>query len=118
MRIAHVIDSLEVGGAEAVVAALCRLQRSAGHQVSVHCLFKGGVLAEALAKEEFPVSVHGPASAKRVVWRLYREFQRSRPNVVHCHNKAATVRAAAVARLAGAGAVFSTRHGMAAPPYR
>jgi glycosyltransferase involved in cell wall biosynthesis len=118
MRIAHVIDSMEVGGAEAVVAALCRLQAAAGQQVSVHCLFKGGALADSLAKEGFPVTVYGPAPAGKLVWRLYREFRRVKPNVVHCHNKAATVHAAPVARAAGARAVFSTRHGMAAPPYR
>ncbi len=117
MRIAHVIDSMEIGGAEAVVAALCRLQAAAGHQVSVHCLFKGGTLAEKLETEGFPVFVHGPA-AGQFIWRLYREFRRIRPNVVHCHNKAATVQAAPAARMAGVRAVFSTRHGMAAPPYR
>jgi glycosyltransferase involved in cell wall biosynthesis len=118
MRIAHVIDSMEVGGAEAVVAALCRLQAAAGHQVSVHCLFRGGALAEKLDTDGFSVFVHGPAAAGTLIWRLYREFQRIGPNVVHCHNKAATVHAAPPARMAGVRAVFSTRHGMAAPPYR
>lgn len=117
MRIAHVIDSMEVGGAEAVVAALCRLQAAAGHQVSVHCLFKGGTLAEKLEKEGVPIFVHGPAAGK-LIWRLYREFRRIGPNVVHCHNKTATVHAAPAARMAGARAVFSTRHGMAARPHR
>ena len=35
MVIAH-HDSLEVGGAEAVVMALCRLHGAAGHSVEVH----------------------------------------------------------------------------------
>ena len=116
MRIAHVIDSMEVGGAEAVVAALCRLQAAAGHQVSVHCLFKGGTLAEKLDIDGVPIFVHGPAGGK-LVWRLYREFRRIAPNVVHCHNKTATVHAAPAARMAGVQAVLSTRHGMAAAPY-
>jgi len=118
IRIAHVIDSMEVGGAEAVVAALCRLQAAAGHEVSVHCLFKGGAVAEKLETDGFRVVVHGPAAAGKLIWRLFREFRRIGPNVVHCHNKAATVHAAPAARTAGVGAVFSTRHGMAAPPYR
>ena len=118
MKIAHVIDSLEVGGAEAVVAALSRLQVATGNQVSVHCLLKGGPLAEELAKEGIPVSVYGPPHSGNPVWRLYRDFRRIRPNVVHCHNKAATVRAAGIARVTGTEAVFSTRHGMAPPPYR
>jgi len=118
MRIAHVIDSMEVGGAEAVVAALCRLQAAAGHEVSVHCLFKGGAVAEKLAADGFRVVVHSPASAGKLIWRLFREFRRIRSNVVHCHNKSATVHASPAARMAGVGAVLSTRHGMAAPPYR
>jgi len=118
MRIAHVIDSMEVGGAEAVVDALCRLQAAAGHQVSVHCLLRGGPLAEKLATEGFPIFVHGPATSGKLIWRLYRELRRIGPNVVHCHNKSATVHAAPAARIAGIHAVFSTRHGMAAPPYR
>jgi glycosyltransferase involved in cell wall biosynthesis len=118
MRIAHVIDSLEVGGAEAVVVALCRLQAAAGEEVAVHCLFKGGALADELALEGFRVFVHGPGSSAKLAWRLYREFRRTNLDVVHCHNKTATVHAAPAAHASGVRAVFSTRHGIAAPPYR
>lgn len=118
MVIAHVIDSMEVGGAEAVVAALCRLQRAAGHVVSVHCLHEKGAVAEQLQREGIPVFVHGPASPPMILWRLYRALRRTRVAVVHCHNKSATVHAAGVARLAGARVLVSTRHGMAALPYR
>jgi L-malate glycosyltransferase len=118
MKIAHVIDSMDIGGAEAVVAALCRLQAAAGHQVSVHCLFKGGSIADELASDGIPIYVHGPAAAGTLMWGIHRTFRRTRPNVVHCHNKASTVHAAPAGRMAGVRAVFSTRHGMAAPPYR
>jgi glycosyltransferase involved in cell wall biosynthesis len=118
MVIAHVIDSMDVGGAEAVVAALCRLQMAAGHTVSVHCLFDKGVVAEQLEMDGVPVLVHGPAPPAGIVWRIYKAFRTLRPAVVHCHNKSATVHAAAVARLAGARVLVSTRHGMAALPYR
>jgi len=118
MVIAHVIDSMEVGGAEAVVAALCRLQQSAGHVVSVHCLHHGGAIGDQLSADGVPVLVHGPASTCTLLLRLYQGFRRLRPSVVHCHNKSATVHAAAAARLAGARVLVSTRHGMAALPYR
>jgi glycosyltransferase involved in cell wall biosynthesis len=118
MRIAHVIDSLEVGGAEAVVAALCRLQLRAGHSPEVHCLQAGGLLAGRLAAEGVPVHIHGPGMPWILIWRLWHAFRRSKPDVVHCHNKAATVHAAAVARLAGVRGILTTRHGLAAPPYR
>jgi glycosyltransferase involved in cell wall biosynthesis len=118
MVIAHVIDSLEVGGAETVVMALCRLHAAAGHRVEVHCLTMAGRLAAELEKEGVPVYVHACGSAWQSIWQLFRAFQRSRPDVVHCHNKAATVRAAAAARLTGARAIVSTRHGLAPLPFR
>jgi glycosyltransferase involved in cell wall biosynthesis len=118
MKIAHVIDSMELGGAEAVVLLLARRQMQAGHSVEVHCLIKKGPLADKLEEEGVRIWLHGPSSRLRESWRLYRAFKRSRLDVVHCHNKAATVRAAGAARLAGVGAVLTTRHGMAALPYR
>ena len=63
MVIAHVIDSLEVGGAEMVVAALCRSHDAAGHRVEVHCLGDVGPLAAELERDGVPVYVH--ASGER-----------------------------------------------------
>ncbi len=118
MTIAHVIDSLEVGGAEMVVATLCRSHAAAGHRVEVHCLMTAGRLAAELEQEGVPVYVHASGSALRSIGKLLRAFRRSRPDVVHCHNKTATIRAAAAARLTGARAIVSTRHGLAPAPYR
>ena len=118
MVIAHVIESLEIGGAEQVVAALARLQAAAGHSPHVHCVMKGGSIADALNREGIPVWVHAAPRTRAVMWSLFRRFRRSAPEVVHCHNKAATLRAAPMARLAGVPTVVSTRHGMAIPPYR
>jgi glycosyltransferase involved in cell wall biosynthesis len=118
MTIAHVIDSMDIGGAEAVVLQLSRRQRRSGHVVEVHCLMKKGPLGALLEREGVRVWLHGPSSPTSAMWRLYRAFCQSRPDVVHCHNKTATVRAAVGARLAGARVVLATRHGMAALPYR
>src|SRR5262249_56693583 len=115
--IAHVIDSLEIGGAETVVAALSRSHAAAGHRVEVHCLMARGPLAAEL-EQQVPVFVHGSPASQGSARTLFNTFRRSRPDVVHCHNKTATVRAAASARLAGAGAVVSTRHGMIPLPFR
>src|SRR5262245_7736876 len=118
MVIAHVIDSLGVGGAETVVATLCRSHVAAGHRVEVHCLMTAGSLAAELAQETVPVYVHASSRAAKSVWKLLRALNRSRPDIVHCHNKTATIRAAAAARLTGARAVVSTRHGMGPQPFR
>jgi glycosyltransferase involved in cell wall biosynthesis len=116
--IAHVIDSLEVGGAEVVVATLCRSHAAAGHRVEVHCLMAAGPLAEELRRDGVPVYVHARRKTRRSAWMLFRALRRSRPDVVHCHNKTPTIRAAVIARLAGSRAVISTRHGLVAPPWR
>lgn len=118
MVIAHVIDSLEVGGAETVVTALCRSHAAAGHRVEVHCLSAVGPLAAELEQEGVSVYVHASGSGRRSAWTLFRAFQRSRPDVVHCHNKTATIRAAVAARVTGARAIISTRHGMGPLPFR
>lgn len=119
MVIAHVIDSLEVGGAEMVVVALCRAHAAAGHHVEVHCLTMAGPLASDLEEQGIPVYAHASArhSALRSAWKLFRAFRQSRPDVVHCHNKTATICAAAAARLTRA-AIVSTRHGMGPQPFR
>ena len=118
MVIAHVIDSLEVGGAETVVAGLCRSHAAAGHRVEVHCLMAAGRLAIELEQEGVRVSVHVSNSAWASVWKLFRAFRSSRPDVVHGHNKVATIRAAVAARLTGTRAVVSTRHGIVPLPFR
>jgi glycosyltransferase involved in cell wall biosynthesis len=118
MRIAHVIDSLEVGGAESVVAALCRSHLASGHHLEVHCLMAGGRFATELTQEGVEVFVHGSATKPGSAFGLFTSFRKSRPEVVHCHNKTATVRAAVAARLAGVNALVSTRHGMVPLPFR
>jgi len=117
MKIIHVVDSMEMGGAEMLVARFCRWQRSEGHTPAVHCLMGGGSLARQLEQEGIRVRVHGLTASGfgkvRLMRDLYREFARERPDVVHCHNVSPTILAAPTARWAGVRAIFSTRHGMA-----
>lgn len=118
LRIAHVGDSMEMGGAEKLTATLCRLQRDRGHTASVHCLYRLGVLGEELKAEGFEVILHHPCSFLQLARALYRSFRRSRPDVVHCHNATAAIMAAFPARLAGVKTVIATRHGLVKPPYQ
>jgi len=118
LNIAHVGDSMEMGGAEKLTATLCRMQRELGHTASVHCLYRLGVLGEELQSEGFEVILHHPSSFLHLVSSLYRSFRRSRPDVVHCHNATAAIMAAVPARLAGVKTVIATRHGLVKPPYQ
>ncbi|MGB2899140.1 MAG: glycosyltransferase [Candidatus Acidiferrum sp.] len=118
LRIAHVVDSMEMGGAEKLTATLCRLQRDRGHTASVHCLYLVGVLGEELQAEGFEVILYQPCSFFHQMHCLYRAFRRSHPDVVHCHNATAAIIAAFPARLAGVKTVIVTRHGLVKPPYQ
>ena len=117
MKIIHVVYSLEMGGAEVLVSQLCRIQRAAGHDVSICAYSKLGAVGETLRAEGFEVHVHGEAHPVRTMLRYFRLFRRTKPDVVHCHNVAATLQAAMSARLAGVRRVGSTRHSLVDPPY-
>jgi glycosyltransferase involved in cell wall biosynthesis len=115
MQIWHVIDSLEVGGAETMVATLCREQRRAGLLPSVHCLLRGGKLADDLRACHIPVTVHGPASLPAIGRRLFRLMRSAPPDAVHCHNETPAIVCAAAARMAGVPSIIATYHGMVVP---
>jgi glycosyltransferase involved in cell wall biosynthesis len=118
MKIAHVVDSMEVGGAETLVMQMCRLQREQGHDPCVYAIAALGPLGEQLRKEGFNVQAnlggHMPDSARN----LFHLFKETRPDVAHLHNPTPTYYAAPAARVAGVPSIVSTRHNLAAPPRR
>lgn len=117
MKIIHVVYSLEMGGAEILVAQLCRLQREHGHDASVIAYSNLGSVGEQLLTEGFSILVLGESPFPKTLLRFVKAFRRLRPDVVHCHNPAPTLQAAIPARLAGTRSVLSTRHSLVAPPY-
>ena len=118
LNIAHVNDSMEMGGSEKLTAILCRLQRSLRHNASVNCLYSVGALGKELQAEGFEVTLHQPSSPFGLMRSLYRKFKSFTPDVVHCHNTTAAVLAALPARLAGVKTVIVTRHSLVQPPYQ
>lgn len=117
MKIVHAIYSLEMGGAEVLVAQLCRIQRAHGHEVSVCAYSNLGVIGEGLMAEGFEIYVPGEAHPLKTMWRYFQLFRGMKPDVVHCHNPAATIHAAVSARMAGVRAVIATRHRVEPLPY-
>ncbi len=116
MKIVHAVYSMELGGAEMLVAQLGRIQRAAGHDVSVCAFSRLGPLGEVLRDEGLHVHLMGEAPVWKTMLRYLRLFRRMQPDVVHCHNPAPTLQAAMGAWLAGAR-VISTRHSLVSPPY-
>lgn len=115
MRIWHLIDTLEVGGAETMVATLCQHQRDAGLSPSVHCVERGGEIADQLEEQGIPVHIHGVSSLVRLSFRLARMMKKLQPQVIHCHNASAAIAGAPAAYMAGLKAVIATRHGLVPP---
>jgi glycosyltransferase involved in cell wall biosynthesis len=118
MKIAHVVDSMEVGGAETIVAQMCRLQREQGHDPEVYAIATLGALGERLQADGFVVRANVGKHLSDSTRNFYRIFKKSRPDVVHLHNPTPTIYAAMAARLAGTPSIVSTRHSLVAPPRR
>ncbi|MGH9561432.1 MAG: glycosyltransferase [Terracidiphilus sp.] len=118
MRIAHVVDSMEVGGAEVLVAQMCERQRELGHEPSVLAVAALGELGACLQHEGFSVQANVGRHLSDAVPNFYRIFKDLRPDAVHLHNPTPTIYAALPAKLSGASSVVSTRHSLVAPPHR
>jgi L-malate glycosyltransferase len=118
MKIAHVVDSMEVGGAEVLVSQMCRLQREQGHDPHVYAIATLGPLGEQLRKEGLIVQPHMGRHLSDAMLNFFRLFKESRPDVVHLHNPTPTIYAAFAARMAGVPSIVSTRHSLVAPPRR
>ena len=118
MKIAHVVDSMEVGGAETLVSQMCNLQRERGHDPCVYALASLGPLGERMRMEGFAVQPNVGRHLADSFRNFFRIFKESRPDVVHLHNPTPTIYAAVAARMAGVPSIVSTRHSLVAPPRR
>lgn len=118
MKIAHVVDSMEVGGAETLVLQMCRLQRELGHEPSVYAIATLGALGKRMQEEGFLVQANVGSHLLDTTRAFFRIFRNSRQDVVHLHNSTPTIYAAPAARMAGVPSIVSTRHSLVAPPYQ
>lgn len=116
MKIAHIVDSMEVGGAEMLVSQMCHLQREYGHEPCVYAVGPLGALGERMRSEGFSVHPNVGSHLLDSIRNFFHIFKSSRPDVVHLHNPTPTIYAAMAARMAGVPSVVSTRHSLVAPP--
>jgi L-malate glycosyltransferase len=117
MKIVHVVDSMQMGGAETLVLQMCQLQRMQGHEVSVYALAALGELGERMRADGFHVVANVGEHFTDSTFNLYRLFRKFRPDVAHLHNPRPTIYASLAARLAGTASIISTRHSLVAPPH-
>lgn len=116
MKIAHVVDSMEVGGAETLVLQMCHSQRELGHEPHVYAVAALGPLGERMRAEGFTVQPNMGRHLSDATYSFFRLFKMSQPDVVHLHNPTPTIYAAAAARIAGVPSIVSTRHSLVASP--
>jgi glycosyltransferase involved in cell wall biosynthesis len=117
MKIAHVVDSMEVGGAEMLVLQMCRMQRELGHDPRVYAVAALGPLGERMRSEGFCVQPNVGRHLPDSVRNFFRIFRTDSPDVVHIHNPTPTIYASMAARTAGVPSIISTRHSLVAPPH-
>lgn len=118
MKIAHIVDSMEVGGAEMLVLQMCRLQRELGHDPRVYAVAALGPLGERLRSEGFSVEPNVGRHLSDSVQNFSRIFKSDPPDVAHIHNPTPTIYASMAARRAGVPSIISTRHSLVAPPHK
>ncbi len=114
VKIAHILGSLGMGGAERVALDLAYEQQKAGHEVVVLSLAEegGGPLASAFQAAEIPV--HHVPKRSGLDWSLpvrsARVLRRLGIEIAHTHNTRPLAYAAAAARLSGI-VVIHSKHG-------
>ncbi len=116
MKIAHVVDSMEVGGAEILVSQMCRLQREQGHEPRIYAVASLGDLGKQMRTEGFLGQANVGEHLWGAAWNFFNIFKKDLPDVVHLHNPTPTIYAALSARVAGVPSIVSTRHSLVAPP--
>jgi L-malate glycosyltransferase len=110
LRIAHVLHTLEGGGAEHIV---CDLARRGDLAMAVVCLDGAGSL-EATARR-LGVAIHCTHRRQGTDWRqvgrIVRFIRTWRPDVIHAHQYAPYLYAALAATATGFGPIIFTEHG-------
>jgi len=111
-KVLHVVESLQAGGAERVVAEYAKWHDRSRYEPDVCCVLSAGPLADSVAAFGVPVHVLGRRSRfdLRAIARLARIIRRGRFDVVHNHNFTALVAGLPAAILGRARAVVRTEH--------
>lgn len=113
MRIAFLVTSMNLGGAETQVVALARQMQTRGHDTRIISLIPPGPLAAEAEKSGIPThslgmspGVPDPRGFARLVWII----SKFRPDVLHCHMVHANILGRLVRLIAPVPVLVSTVH--------
>jgi glycosyltransferase involved in cell wall biosynthesis len=113
LRIVHLLESFEIGGAELVALRLAAAQRAAGH-LPLLVGFRAGPLLQRAKPHQLDCYVMHKSVRFDVAlpFRLAALLRGEQADIVHSHNPLGLVYAAPAAKLAGVASVH-TKHGEA-----
>jgi sugar transferase (PEP-CTERM/EpsH1 system associated) len=120
IRVAHLVNHLDVGGLENVVFNLVRFADRSRIQPSVICLHGKGTLAPRVEKLGIEVkTLNGTGVSRlRLMGRLIRQLRRDGINVLHTHNPMPHLLGAPAALAARVPVLVHTKHGRNRPSNR
>ncbi|MBK8323928.1 MAG: glycosyltransferase [Betaproteobacteria bacterium] len=114
MRILHLIETLDFGGAEKIVISLANAT-IAHHEVSICCMKHKGALEREVDPRVPVLSLgKGEGNDATMPWKIARLLREGDFDVLHTHNWGVFLEGGLAAMLAGTGARVHTVHG----PYR
>lgn len=113
VRVAHLVQGLEVGGLEMMVVSLVEGLDRARYTPIVCCYDTAGTLTQRLAALgiEWHLLPRRPGVDLGYIFKLARLFRSIRADIVHLHNPTAFFYGALAGRLAGVRGVIYTEHG-------
>jgi glycosyltransferase involved in cell wall biosynthesis len=114
MRIAQLVEGLDIGGLERMTVDLAIAHRQAGHESSIYALFSPGAFApEAEAAGVSVVAFHKKLGfSPRAIVQLAARLRRDRIQVLHSHNSVVHHYGVLAAQLVRVPAIVNTRHGI------
>jgi glycosyltransferase involved in cell wall biosynthesis len=114
MRIAQLVENLDIGGLERLAVDLAIAHRKAGHESSIYALFAPGALApEAEAAGVPVVPFHKkPGFSPKAIVQLAAGLRRDRIQVLHTHNSVVHHYGVLAGQLVRVPAIVNTRHGV------
>jgi len=113
MRIAELVNNLEIGGAERMVINLTRGLTGRGHSLTIFCLCTAGPLAQPACEAGAEVIALNKTRAfsSGTITSMARSLSERRIDVVHTHNPLVHHYGTLAARIARVPVVVNTFHG-------
>ena len=112
VKVLHTIYSLDMGGAERVVANYLRHHNRDAFQMSACALAREGVIAKDLQQEGYPIYIleKKPRFDRDLLRKLVQVIRSEKPDIIHTHNPSANHWSIMASMFSGRPRVIKTEH--------